>query len=79
MGLTLDSLKDYLRDQKGLDGLDGDSALFSNGTLDSASQLELIMFIEDQARIQVHPADLVLDNFDSMDRILNYVKSRSGG
>ena len=38
--------------------------------------VNLIMFIEDIAGVRVHPADVTLDNFDSIDRILAFVETR---
>ena len=38
--------------------------------------VDLIMFIENAAGLQVHPADVTLDNFDSIDRILAFVEAR---
>lgn len=68
----------YLRETQELPDVGKDSLLFSNGNLDSVSQLDLIMFIEKQAGFQVSPMDLTLDNFDSVSRILAYVESRVG-
>jgi len=36
----------------------------------------LIMFIEHTAGLRVHPADVTLDNFDSIDRILAFVEAQ---
>jgi hypothetical protein len=34
------------------------------------------MFIENTGGLRVHPADVTLDNFDSIERILAFVEAR---
>ena len=48
--------------------------LFSEGYLDSVSLLELVSFIETSLSIRIATADLSLDNFDTLARIINYLK-----
>lgn len=78
MPLSKDKLVQYLSGKKGLDQLAENSPLFSTGLLDSVSQLELIMYIEGEAGMQVSPNDLTLENFDSVEKILSYVSTRGG-
>jgi D-alanine--poly(phosphoribitol) ligase subunit 2 len=78
MALSEQKLIEYLTERKSLAGIDGDSPLFSNGSLDSVSQLELIMFIESEAGFQVSPMELTHENFDSVNRIISYVSTRGG-
>ncbi len=76
MALDHSALIAYLKDKQGLDPaeLDHDTPLFSSGLLDSFSMVDLIMFIEQSAGIQVAPTDVTLDNLDSLARILDYAQ-----
>ena len=78
MVLERQRLRRYLYEQQGLtpEDFDDDTLLFSSGLIDSFSMVNLIMFIENTASMQVHPADVTLDNFDSVDRILAFVEAR---
>lgn len=55
--------------------IEPETELFSSGLLDSVAMMNLITFIEQQARIEVHPNDVTLENFDSVQRITDYVAS----
>jgi acyl carrier protein len=72
------SLRRYLQEKQGLEPEDfeDDTLLFSSGLIDSFSMVNLIMFIEDTAGLRVHPADVTLDNFDSIERILAFAEAR---
>ena len=77
MTLTHENLRRYLYEKQGLDpeDFDDDTLLFSSGLIDSFSMVGLIMFIEDTAGLRVHPVDVTLDNFDSINRILAFVEA----
>jgi acyl carrier protein len=77
MTLDRESLRRYLHEKQGLEPEDfeDDTLLFSSGLIDSFSMVDLIMFIEDAAGFRVHPVDVTLDNFDSIDRILAFVQA----
>ena len=49
--------------------------LFSSSLLDSIFLLDIVMFIEVQENIKVENTHINLKNFDSIDRILAYIKS----
>jgi acyl carrier protein len=78
MALDRENLRRYLHEQQGLEyeEFDDDTLLFSSGLIDSFSMVNLILFIEDTTGVRVHPADVTLDNFDSIDRILAFVGTR---
>lgn len=78
MSLTADALLGFIREKTDAEDLDGDSPLFSTGELDSVNQLNLIMFVEAEAKITVAQADVTLENFDSVNKILAYVQSQGG-
>ena len=53
--------------------LSGTESLIDAGLIDSTGILELVAFLEERFRIEIADADLVLENFDSINRIAAYV------
>jgi acyl carrier protein len=78
MPLASDTIKTYLSDRLGVDvsDLTDASPLFSSSLVDSFSLVELITFIETAGGIKVDAWDVTLENFDSIERILSYVKTK---
>lgn len=73
MPLTTDALIAYLAaDLAVADPVDAETELFSTGLLDSVAMMQIIAFVEEQAGIDVRPADVTLDNFDTVARIVAY-------
>lgn len=70
------SLRGALVAQFGVDddALTDDTALFSEGLLDSLSVMDLVSFVETEARVRIPPQDIVLDNFDTIACIVRYVE-----
>jgi acyl carrier protein len=56
-----------------------DSSLMEQGIVDETGVLELVMFVEETYGIQVDEADLIPENFDSIDRISSYIAERLTG
>jgi acyl carrier protein len=52
-------------------------SLLGNGVVDSTGVLDLLLFVEDTFGISVPDDDLTPDNFDSVDNIAAYVRSRT--
>jgi acyl carrier protein len=77
MVLDREHLRRYLHEKQGLEPADfaDDTLLFSSGLIDSFSMVDLIIFIEETGGLRVHPTDVTLDNFDSIDRILAFVEA----
>lgn len=76
MSLNKENLIRYIQAELNLDQpIEGDTELFSTGMLDSVSMVGLISFVEEHAGMRVQPADVTLDNFDTIDAILAYVES----
>ena len=77
MVLDRENLRRYLHEKQGLEPEDfaDDTLLFSSGLIDSFSMVDLIIFIEVTGGLRVHPTDVTLDNFDSIDRILAFVEA----
>lgn len=78
MRLTEAMLMQFLADKRQLEGISGDTALFSDGTIDSVGMIELITFIENTDGFEVGQADVTLENFDTVALILAYVRSKVG-
>ena len=74
--LTNSMLIGYLKSMVGEAPLEADSALFSNGMLDSMLMVNLITFVEQKAQIQVRGEDVTLDNFDTPGRIVRFAQSQ---
>lgn len=74
MSLTSDELIAHLRDDQNIDDpISPDTELFSSGLLDSVSMVGLITFIEERSGATIPPADVTLENFDTIARIVAYV------
>lgn len=78
MNLNSRQLIDFLSESRRLAGVTESMPLFSDGTIDSVGMIDLIAFIEQETGIEVGQADVTLDNFDSIERILVYVRAKSG-
>ncbi len=78
MSLSKDNLISYVQTELNIDEpIAGDTELFSTGMLDSVSMVGLIAFVEDQTGAHVQPGDVTLDNFDTIDAILDYIQHRA--
>ena len=50
--------------------------LFSDGLLDSFSMVEVVSWLEDTSGIKFGVMDINLQNLDSVQKMVNYVKSK---
>ena len=73
-------LFEFLEESLGVDTgeVEKETPLFSSGLMDSASLVELIMFVELEGGVRFDPDDITLDNLDSIDRILAFVAAKNG-
>lgn len=58
--------------------LDAEAPLFTAGIIDSLSLLDLVAFVEKHCAIKVPAADMRLEYWDSVSRIVRYVQGRQG-
>jgi D-alanine--poly(phosphoribitol) ligase subunit 2 len=79
MAVTEAQLVQYLRHKTGTEELDEKTALFSDGTVDSVGMIDLIVFIESEAGIEIAQEDVTMENFDTVSRILAFIASRTAG
>lgn len=56
--------------------LDYNKSLLASGIIDSISLLELVSFIESECQIKINPLEMSLENFDSIEKILSFIKKR---
>ena len=78
MTMTRQLLVKYLESQFGLNAaeIEDGTQLFSDDLLDSFSVADLLMFLEEQGGFAVEPTEITLDNLDSIERILAFVKRK---
>jgi D-alanine--poly(phosphoribitol) ligase subunit 2 len=79
MALNEAQLVQYLRHKTGTEELDAKTSLFSDGTVDSVGMIDLIVFIESEAGIEIAQEDVTMENFDTVSRILAFVAGRTAG
>jgi acyl carrier protein len=74
--LTTDALLTFLEDDLGIDiqDIDADTPLFSSQLVDSFALVTLMMFVEREAGIRIAPADVNLDNMDTIGRMLAFAE-----
>jgi acyl carrier protein len=71
------SFPSFCRGEK-LSNLHDDTPLRTSDLLDSVATLRLITFVEEQFGIQVEAHEASVENFDSVNSILQFVRSKGG-
>jgi acyl carrier protein len=75
-----DELRQFVTDNfmfgKPSKGFSDDDSFIERGIIDSTAVMELIAFLEAHYRIKLQDRDLVPDNFDSINKLASFVKSR---
>ncbi|MCT4332607.1 acyl carrier protein [Paracoccus sp. YLB-12] len=78
MSMTAEDLIRFIRDELNVeDDIDAETELFSTGVLDSVAMMNIIGFVEEKAEIEVRPADVTLENFDTCKRIVDYARDQA--
>jgi acyl carrier protein len=76
--LTSSQLIAFIKDTLQIETpVEASTKLFSTGDLDSMSMMQLIEFVEGQADINIRPEDVTLENFDTVDNILQFVSGQA--
>ncbi len=69
----------FIRDEVAV--VDGDvtpeTDLLLSGLVDSLGVIRITQWIEDELDVDVPPGDVTLENFQTVDRIVSYVATRS--
>ena len=78
MPVSVDSLTQFIVDSFGAshDEFEADTRLFSSGILDSFNLVELISYIESESGISIRPTEVTLENLDSIQRILSFIREK---
>ena len=73
-----DELVQFICEDAGLEGsqFNDDTELFSGGFIDSFTMASLLEFIEEKSGVEVAQSDVTLENFDTISRILSFVKKQ---
>ena len=76
--ITHDNLLTFLGTQFAVDltEVDCHTELFTGGILDSFSIVELVLFVESEEKIKMDQAELVMENLDSIAKILRFCDSK---
>lgn len=71
-------LLDFVRDEVAAEGSDiaGDTDLLLTGAVDSLGVIRITQWLEDTSGIEVDPADVVLENFQTVDAMVAYAVSQ---
>jgi len=56
--------------------LKGDTPLLESGILDSLALLRLLVFLEEELKVSVDDFEVIPENFETIDSICAYVRSR---
>jgi acyl carrier protein len=65
----------HFGDAEGLIGGDDDKSFLQNGILSSLGFVELMLFIEKTFAVRIDRKDISPANFDSLNKIVNYVRA----
>lgn len=70
-------VQNFLFGEKG--DLEDDTSFLENGIIDSTGILELIDFLENEFSLRIDDDDILPDNFDSVEKVVNYIAKRING
>jgi acyl carrier protein len=71
-------IKDYIIESTldDVEKINDNTLIFEEGTLDSMGLLFLIEFLKDEFNIETNDEELVVENFQSINSILNFVEQK---
>jgi acyl carrier protein len=58
---------------------DDDVSFLQEGIVDSVGVLELVLFVEETFGVNVNDQEITPDNFDSVNKLANYIRSKVDG
>lgn len=75
VALSFEDFSQFLTEELGVEGdnLQVATPLFSSGLIDSFSLVTLMSFIENAGEVSIDPSDVTLENFDSVERMLQFI------
>jgi len=73
--ISADRVREFLMSSWGLkaEEVPDDAPLFSSGLLDSLSSLDIVNFLEKSTNTPINPAELSLDDLDTIQAIVAFV------
>lgn len=60
------------------DQLSASDSFLEKGIIDSTGILELVFFVEDQFGVQIDTSEVLPENFDSIDNLSAYIRTKQG-
>jgi acyl carrier protein len=67
----------FVKDSKLM--LNDDTSFLDEGIIDSTGVMELVAFLEANFNVKVEDEEIIPDNFDSINKLTNFVKQKSNG
>lgn len=61
-----------------VDQLSASESFLEKGIIDSTGVLELVFFVEDQFGIQIDTSEVLPENFDSINNLSAYIRTKQG-
>lgn len=58
------------------ESIDDHSSLFGGNVIDSFGMIELMAFIEEHFKITISPIEVTIENFDSINKIIELIKKK---
>ncbi len=73
-----EELKKFIQDEMVLNDtpINNETSLFSTRLVNSRNLMHLVSFIENKWQIKISPMDLILENFDTISRIIAYIERK---
>ncbi len=56
--------------------LENDEPLYTSNIIDSMGTVDLAMMLEEEFSIKIDTRDIIVSNFDSIEKLAKYIKSR---
>lgn len=68
----------FVQEEVSVGGLElaGDTDLLLSGAVDSLGVIRITQWLEDEVGTAVDPGDVTLENFQTVDRMLRYIRAR---
>ena len=74
--LVQQRLRQFIQDAFFVDQVGDDESFLASGIIESLGIMQIVAFVESEFGVAVPDADLVPENFDSINRIAAYVERR---
>ena len=74
--IILAYIKEEILNNEIEDDFDDKEDLLGSGILDSLGMVQLIAFVEKEFKVEVGPEDMVIENFMTVNHIVNYVEGK---